>query len=98
MFGNRDRADRDSLIRSYDEEEMYGLDDLAEESEDDAPLNGRRVNEKMNGKARVNGMGKLKIDSNRRASGLRSPGAGSRGGSRSPSGSGGRSPRSPRPL
>lgn len=99
-FAARERSDRDGLIRSYDEEEMYGLDDLAEESEDDAPLNGRRnggLSEKLNGKARANGVGNLKIDSNRRASGLRSPG-GSRGGSRSPSGSGGRSPRSPRPL
>lgn len=44
------RSDRDGLIRSYDEEENlgFGLTDLAEESEDDAPL-------QVNGKAKANG-------------------------------------------
>ena len=91
----------------WDEEEGLGLDDLAEESEDDAPLNGKPrrngslnggMNGGVNGKARANGVRQLNLstESSRRASGLRSPGARSPGLSRSPSG--GRSPRSPRPL
>jgi hypothetical protein len=88
------RSDREGLIRAYDEEENlgFGLTDLAEESEDDAPL--QPPNGKANGKSKTRTNVRslsLQIDPDRRIpKGLRSP-----NGSRSPAGS--RSPlRSPR--
>ncbi len=92
--------DRDGLMRGYDEEEGYGLDDLAEESEDDAPLSGKvsrngSLREKVNGKAKANGVRPLSLSIDPRLmqnGGVRSPGGRSpRGASRSSSG-----PRSPR--
>jgi hypothetical protein len=53
-IGSHGRSDREGLIQAYDEEENggFGLTDLAEESEDDAPL---RSNGKANGhKAKPN--------------------------------------------
>lgn len=74
-YGAHGRSDRDGLIRSYDEEETVGLNDLAEESEDDAPL-------KPNGKSKGKANGKFiqPIDVSRSRNSSRS----SRGGSKSP--------------
>jgi hypothetical protein len=75
------RSDRDGLIRSYDDEENVGLNDLTEESENDAPL---RLNGKS--KSKSNGNYIKPIDVSRNSSR-------SRGGSRSPMRSPMRSPR-----
>jgi hypothetical protein len=50
-------GDREGLIRAYDEEENtgFGLTDLAEDNEDDAPP--RSANGRVNGKAKANGNG-----------------------------------------
>ncbi|KFY06690.1 hypothetical protein V492_07834 [Pseudogymnoascus sp. VKM F-4246] len=79
--GSYGRSDRDGLIRSYDDEENVGLNDLTEESENDAPL---RLNGKTRSKA--NGNYIKPIDASRNSSR-------SRGGSRSPMRSPMRSPR-----
>jgi hypothetical protein len=42
-------GDREGLIRAYDEEAAFGLQDLAEESEDDM----RQTNGKANGKKKT---------------------------------------------
>ncbi|KFY10719.1 hypothetical protein V491_07505 [Pseudogymnoascus sp. VKM F-3775] len=76
------RSDRDGLIRSYDDEENVGLNDLTEESENDAPL-------RPNGKSRSKANGNFikPIDTSRNSS------RSSRGGARSPMRSPMRSPR-----
>jgi magnesium transporter len=50
-------GDREGLIHAYDEEENigFGLTDLAEDSDEDAPL--KSVNGKANGNENVNGNG-----------------------------------------
>lgn len=80
--GSYGRSDRDGLIRSYDDEENVGLNDLTEESENDAPL-------RLNGKSRPKANGNFikPIDVSRNSS------RSSRGGSRSPMRSPMRSPR-----
>lgn len=72
------RSDRDGLIRSYDDEENVGLNDLTEESENDAPL---RLNGKS--KAKANGNFIKPIDVSRNSS-RSSRGGGPRSPMRSP--------------
>jgi hypothetical protein len=71
------RGDREGLIRAYDEEEGmgFGLADLAEESEDDAPLGNGSARRKTNGHANGNGknLASITVDSRLGGRSSRSP-------------------------